>query len=404
MKRIYFAFAFALCLVAAGCSDEPDDVVGNNPKVAISLSRGEKQVARAGVDFAWNLMDVVNENTLGENICLSPISANIALTMLLNGASGNTYDEIAEALGLEDMSLEEINENSKFLVTTLLNRDKNCTISCANSMWIDNAFPVKDSYKSTLSKYFDAKAANTDASHFASDVNSWCSKHTNGLIPKMLEDGKSYSFALLNAVYYQNIWNQGVKFTGVGDQDFINFDNSASKVPYMKSNYFNCKYSETEMARYVDIPFGNGAYCMSIALPCEGASIDQCIDELKGRSLYWHVNSKIEITMPKFELNKQFPLDDALKILGIKDAYDSKNAKFPGISNVGAFITEVRQGCFFKVDEKGATAAAVTHGAWDLAANMPEYLDPMIVDHPFIFTIYEVSTNCILFMGKIEKF
>lgn len=409
MKDIKFALAGAFVLGMMSCSsDEPGtgedkgkDVP--NPYVKIEMSRGEARVAESGYGFAWNLFGKANVERPGENLCLSPLSANIALTMLLNGAEGSTLDEITNVLGLTGMSVGEINENSQFLVKEVMTRDNGCTLSSANSLWISGDFSVKESFKLTLKNYYRATASNTTKSNFSKDVNAWCNEHTNGLIPKLMNDGESYDWALLNALYYENIWAKGIKFESVGNKEFTNFDGTKSKPSFMKAQDIMCRYTETQYGRHAHVPFGNYAYYMSITLPNEEVNLEQCIDELQGNidNFRGAWDAEVTITMPKFEINTNYELDYALKALGMKKAFEA-TAQFPYISDVNTFVKKVKQSSYVKVDEKGAKASVVTSiGGWSTSVNNP-HPEPMVVDRPFIFTIYESSTNCILFVGKIE--
>jgi len=413
MKRFKFALACMVAVAAVGCSsDEPDlnkkedpQIVPDAPYVKIQMSKGETEVANAGYSFAWNLFDKVNTEKAGENVCLSPTSANIALTMLLNGAENETLKEIINVLGLDGMSVDEINKNSQFLVSKLIDRDKNCKLHVANSLWIDEKMPIKDAYKATLADYFAATTQNTNTTNFAKDVNAWCSKQTKGLISDLVKSGESYDWALLNAIYFQNIWSKSVKFESAGQKEFKNFNGARVMTTFMRGE-IPCHYGKTTSARHAHIDFGNGAYRMSVTLPNEGASIEQCIAELKDHEAFSDViYTDIDLTMPKFEFKVEYELNGALASMGINKAFRVKDAQFPYISDIPTFVKMVKQACSIKVDEKGATAAAVTIiGGCTSAEPTPLRPEPMVVDRPFIFTIYEQSTGCILFIGKIEKF
>lgn len=420
MKTYRIILAGMLAVAIVGCSqDDPDPInngdpirkdepqtVPDTPYVKIQLSRGEAQVADAGQAFAWNLFDKVSVEHDGENLCLSPLSANIALTMLLNGAEGETLAELKNALGLNGLSVEEINENSMFLMSELLDRDNNCSLLAANSIWSLENYPINHEYKSTLSKYFNATAESTTAENFSRDVNAWCSKQTKGLIHDLVKPGERYNWSLLNALYFQNVWHKSVKFKNAGKKEFYNYDGSTRTVDYMQGKVL-CQYSETDKTRHASISFGNGAYNMSISMPMEGTTLLECIEDLKGfKPTRNYGSTEMYITMPKFEFKTECTLNSVLNALGVKKAFDSKSAEFPNItSNYDEinrpYVNNVKQQCYIKVDEKGATAAAVTIVGGNTANLGPE---PMVVDRPFIFTIYESSTQCILFMGKIEKF
>ncbi|MCM1452078.1 MAG: serpin family protein [Clostridium sp.] len=409
MKKLNFIFCGLLALVAVGCSSDEPSAGGNNtndnPYERIILSRGEAEVAYSSYDFTWNLFAKTNESHVGKNICLSPTSAQIALTMLLNGAEGETRDEIIRTLGLDGMSVAQINESTRFLVDDLTSRDKNCKLLVANSLWIDENMPIRDEYKSILAENFNATASNTTPQNFAKDVNAWCKEHTEGLIDDIIDEGQSYDYTIINALYFQNIWSSCVKFKSAGERDFTNCDNTVTKMPFMKGEEISCSYGETDKARHAHLNFGNGAYRMSITLPKEDASLTECIAELKDRATFERVgNADLTLTMPKFEIKNKLELKSLLQSLGIQRAFDAKLAELSGISPLKTFIKDVNQGYSFKVDEKGATAAAVTVIGGELTATLTLAPEPMVVDRPFIFTIYEASTRCILFAGKIERF
>lgn len=428
MKKIKLALSCLVAVAAIGCSSEEyytpepapeqkadtntnsdkeddDQPVTENPYTKIILSQGEAEVANAGYEFAWNLFGKVNDERTNENILISPTSVNISLTMLLNGADGATRSEMIQALGLQGMSVDDINKNSRFLASTLLNRDNGSKLTIANSLWIDEKMPIKNEYKATLADYFNATAENTTASKFATDVNAWSNTATNGLVPKIMNDREHYDWALLNSIYFQNVWHSSVKFrnTDGSFKDFFNSDGTKGRKLYMDTKT-KCLYHESKLAKHAHIPFGNGAYLMSITLPNEGKSIGQCIDELKDAEAFkkGH-NEYVRLTMPKFEIMGQLPLTQIIKDLGIVKAFNIATAEFPYVSDIKTFVSTVRQGYSFHVNEKGAIAAATTADA-SVATSPSHTTHQMMVNRPFIFTIYEQSTGCILFMGKIEKF
>ncbi|MCM1451004.1 MAG: serpin family protein [Clostridium sp.] len=387
-----------------GCSnDEPSDGKANsdNSYERITLSRAESTVANANHNFAWRFFEKASEDNQGKNICISPLSTSISLMMILNGAGGETREEIINVLGLDDMSVDEINECSHFMVTKLINRDKECALSVANSMWMSESLPIKEGYKKALQENFDAEAFNLDMRNFSKEANKWCSKKTNRLIDNLIKEGESYDFALINALYYRNLWADHVKFESKGQQTFTNCDGTKSSASYMKAKNVTCRYGEGETWRTAHIPFGNGAYYMSITLPNVGVDLDECISDL-GEKFRNYMNVKLDITMPKFEAQGELNIINSLRSLGIRKAFDPREADFRYVSDIDTYINTMKQGCNIKVDEKGAEAAAVTITGFYTTSNNPLRPDPIVVDRPFIFSIYECSTNSILFVGKVE--
>ncbi|MEM6328099.1 MAG: serpin family protein, partial [Bacteroidota bacterium] len=86
-----------LALLLSGCdtlggSDTPTD------PARIDLSDSGEALVRSGNAFGTSLYARVSADTTA-NLMLSPLSASVALTMLLNGADGETAAQIQQALG-----------------------------------------------------------------------------------------------------------------------------------------------------------------------------------------------------------------------------------------------------------------------------------------------------------------
>ena len=76
------------------------------------------------------------------DFCISPLSVNLCLGMVLNGADGNTYKEIQETLGYENFTYEEINAYAQMMQTELPKLDGRTIFTNANSVWVRNDFKV----------------------------------------------------------------------------------------------------------------------------------------------------------------------------------------------------------------------------------------------------------------------
>jgi len=81
----------------------------------------------------------------------------------------------------------------------------------------------------------------------------------------------------------------------------------------------------------------------------------------------------------------------------------SAEAKFPGISDNGYFISDISQSCYFTIDEDKVEAAAVTEVEMK-NTSLPSYdFVEMNINRPFIYGLRERSTGVILFVGNIMK-
>jgi len=67
------------------------------------------------VQFALTMLQQLDDPKAGENLCFSPLSLALALSMTLNGAEGETYDAIAKTLGYTEQKLDAINAQARAL-------------------------------------------------------------------------------------------------------------------------------------------------------------------------------------------------------------------------------------------------------------------------------------------------
>ena len=102
MKKLIFLAM--LPLVMASCSSDDLGDGGKMTYKAIQLNGAETQVSTTVNDFsvryAFEAFNLNSGNTL-----VAPFSMQISLSMLANGASGNTLSEILNVLGFNNKRL-----------------------------------------------------------------------------------------------------------------------------------------------------------------------------------------------------------------------------------------------------------------------------------------------------------
>ena len=107
-----------------------------NIRFDIQLTDVEKEMAKQNADFSIRLLQAANDNNDDNSqIILSPLSASFGLSMVTNGAVGDTQDELLETLGFDGFSTEEINAFKKKLIAELVDLDNTTSINIANSSW-----------------------------------------------------------------------------------------------------------------------------------------------------------------------------------------------------------------------------------------------------------------------------
>jgi serpin B len=409
------ALSFLVFLCACGSGDSSD-----NPSGYEELPEAEPIELRLGAkvdtdnSFAIDLFKATYASSVKPNVFVSPLSVSMALNMTLNGAAGETAEEMRTALRATDYSTGQINEYSKTLMEALPKVDPSTSLTIANSIWYREGYPVKDDFLQVNRDYYNAEIKSLDftSPDALRQINQWCAVQTNDKIKEILENIHSEAMMyLINAVYFKGIWVSKFDKEATRTEDFYPATGSPLKVDMMRQEAdFN--YHSDENGGYLELPYGNNAFGMLLMLPHEGKTTDDVLEKLSGdywndiiRSMY---GAKINLRLPRFKTECKYEmrekiLSDMGMILPFTDG--DGMADFSGISERPLVISEVIHKTFVEVNEEGTEAAAVTSVGMLGVADVPKERLPIdyIVNKPFLFAIRENSTGIILFIGKMGE-
>ena len=203
-------------------SDQNAEIPDDNPLKKLDLNTRSEAFVQQGKSFAFDFIRRVNE-VQEESFIVSPLSMQFLLGMVLDGAQGETADEICRVLGYEAGDSQAADEFASTLLEQLPALDKLTTLSIGNAVFANQSYPILDSYRSRVSQYYDAELSNldfTDIGLATNQINDWCSDRTNGLIPKVLDRVDPAVLAyLMNALYFKDAWETefGKGLTEEGD-------------------------------------------------------------------------------------------------------------------------------------------------------------------------------------------
>lgn len=386
---------------------EKDD--GNNPYTPISLNTKQSGFVKAGNDFAGRFIDKIDGNSLkeGEDAWIvSPLSLQLALGMLLNGAQGETAAEICRTLGYEADEIAEINAWSKLMLEQLPKLDKKTDLTLADAIFYNDRISLKAPYRDAVSTYYLASIEALDFSNrtaSADIINKWCDKQTKGLIPKVIDEvDPGFLAYLVNALYFKGQWREKFAKGNTGNETFYQEDGSKDKVKMMKLVGKEFMYGETDIWQAIRLPYGNGNFAMTVVLPREGHTVRDITSAMgKGESVYTPWQVEADLWLPRFETKYHIWLNDILVDLGMPSSFSPITADFSAMSDYPSFVGFVQQDAVIKVDEDGSEAAAVTVIGMEMAAApAPPQKVVFHADRPFLYLITETSTGTILFAGK----
>jgi len=383
-------------------------------KLPRELTASEQHLIAADNAFAFKLYGALAaRESPDSNIFISPLSVGMALGMTVNGAAGATRDSMLAALQLAGVPMDEVNRSYRSVIDLLRNLDPGVAFTLANSIWYRSTLQAPSSaFLSDTRTFFDAVVRGLDfgAPSAAKTINEWVSQQTRGKITEIVpaQIPSSIVMYLINAIYFKASWTQKFDAALTHDGPFT-LRTGATVTASMMSDADElpapARLYQGDRVTVADLPYGGGAYAMTIVLPQSAAELDSLSSNLTAeRWAAWIAgldSTGAIVTMPKFKLTYNRSLNEGLKALGMTIAFCDEGAAdfsrmYPGFA---VCISEVKHKTYVDVYEEGTEAAAVTSVSMaDAAIAGPPRV---VVDRPFIVAIRERLTGTILFLGRV---
>ena len=428
MKQTKFLIAALLLGSMLGaCSSSESIEEAGEPKYVnmyqevkpVRLTAEQTVFANDNNAFTLNFFQSLNGKMKNRSIVCSPLSITYVLSMVNDGATGITEQELERTLGFHKGGIQAVNDYCKNLIDNLPHVDEKVQLNIANAIFVNDKYQLKKLFQQDMTNYYDAKAEALDFSSPSTldRINGWCDEKTRGMIPTILErvDPRTVSY-LLNAIYFKADWASMFEKNETREEVFTTPDGE-TRVPLMHQNVY-MNYLRNDQYAAVSIPYGNGQWMMTVMLPEDGKTTDDVISSLaaSGWSTDFLKNPlrearryAVDLKLPRFET--AFDTDDAgglielLKGMGIRRAFDGNSAEIPNMCENGdLYISMMKQKAKIKVNEEGSEAAAVTIAGLNFLSAVADTQEPpkatFHANRPFVYVIHEQSSGVILFVGK----
>ncbi len=416
---------------------------GGGPEVAVARS-AKQRVAAPSVaasdaqalvhgnnQFALDLYRILRQDS--DNLIYSPYSVSLALAMTYAGARGETEAQMADALHFT-LPQERLHPAFNSLDQALTSRGagpedadaaseegEGFRLHIANAVWGQEGYEFLDLFLDLLAQNYGAGVRLLDFAQAPekarTTINEWVSRQTEGKIENLIPQGAidaATRLVLTNAIYFNAAWMHPFETGNTQDGPFHLLDGGQVTVPMMRQTE-TFGYAQGQGYQAVELRYAGPETATEepptsttsalILLPEEG-EFEAFEDSLDAQKLNAIVESlayeQVELSMPKFEFDADFSLVEALKAMGMTDAFTGA-ADFSGMTGDRAlFIAEIVHKAFIGVDEEGTEAAAATAVIMAETA-MPVEPEPIqvTVDRPFLFLIRDRETGSLLFVGRV---
>jgi len=389
-------------------------LTGTNAKSEVPLlndSSASVSPVKATVDasnrFAFELYRRYSSGSW--NILFSPYSVSTALSMVYEGAGGETADEMETVFHfIEDPSKRR---PAVAMIHKAINgEDRDYELNTANALWMQENYSILQDYVDTVVNFYGGEANSLDFSGAPEEsrivINEWVEERTNDRIKDLLPRNSinpEVVLVLTNAIYFKGDWLIEFDVKSTKKEEFHVSPTESVEADTMSLLGERFNYTETGDMQVLELPYTGKDISMIILLPKENnlSDIESTLscDEL-GELIDGLKETAVNVYLPKFTFETKYFMKEDLIEMGMPTAF-TPSANFTGITEVEMlFIDVVIHQAFIEVNEEGTEAAAATGVVMKRsAATSPS--EVFHADHPFIFIIQDRVTGAILFMGRV---
>ncbi|WP_256757406.1 serpin family protein [Cohnella sp. WQ 127256] len=410
MKKIVNLLVIFTAFVCSSCQNG-NTVESVEHQREYTLADLDTRIVEASNRFGLTLFSELSKQKSDDNVFISPLSISSALSLVNEGATGETTKALMKTLELGTMSKEEVGQGYRMLLDLLRSsEDRDVELNVANSIWMREGQKFHEAFvqRSRTSYHAETNQLDFNSPSAVKKMNNWVDQQTNGKIKEMVKVIHARSILyVLNAVYFKGAWSQPFQPQATSEGKFHVPDSEAVSIELMsKSGHF--EYTKQPEYEAIRIPFGKKeSASMVIFLPeaAEG-SVNQVLQKLTADSELITKPFELRqgrVDLPKVKFDYSISLNDALQAMGMGEAFDEVRADFslmaPQPPNI--FISKVDHKTTLEINEQGTEAAAATKV--EMLAGSSEPSDPfhMTIDRPFIVAIVDQVTNSILFIGTV---
>jgi serpin B len=348
------------------------------------------------------------------NLILSPFSISTGLSMLLNGARGQTAAGIAATL--QQLHPGPAYDAAVASLAAELTKPANLggnQLAIANGLWVQHGVPLESEFEKTIRTLYQAPLTPLDfhahAEEARQQINSWTAQHTNDKVQELFAPGSieaATRLVLTSAIYFYGKWHSPFDPSATRTEPFQLGEGRTvdAKFMHQKADF---QYGETPEAQILEMKYEGTPIVFDILLPKVNdglAGLERSIQPDQLSAWFGALASrKVETSIPKFRAESGFSLRDTLSGMGMADAF-LRSADFSGIDgHRDLSVGEVVHKAFVEVSEEGTEAAAATGIAVQARAMRRQEQTVFRADHPFAFFIRDSRSGVILFEGRLVQ-
>lgn len=369
------------------------------------LEEEDRALIQKGNVFSLQLFQKVAAETK-KSTFISTIGILYSLNILNLGATGETRQEICDALGVDSTDIIRMNALSRRMIKgqekmqadDLPGLSSNLLTGCA--LFVKSGVKISPLFTNDFEHfYFGQIIQGGFDDKMQSQIDEWCSNKTDKKISHLSVEHDAQSIlAIVNC--FNGKWEKEFETEKTKEEPF--YGGRHKTVMMMNDTDYDKRLTVVQRSDYslLRIPY-RGGYVMYVVLPEKGKTLSSVIRKLTWNELQNAIDNltkydTIFIKLPKFEMNYDWIANKWLISMGIRKAFSLK-ADLENL-NKDFYVSSISQIAKVKVDEMGTDATAVTSTVLKAKEEKEPSVACFYADHPFAYIIQDTFGNY-CFMG-----
>jgi serpin B len=386
-----------------------------------------------------------------ENLVFSPLGLYFGLSILHEGARGNTRRKVANLLHqnekrslLPDLSvlLGELRSRAKlseedlrhldelereraeliakgmsedllaYMVDSVTAENYGISLDIDSGLWIQDSYLINQKFKQKVRAHLKSTIENLDFTNAPDKaceaINSWIRERTRNQKKQTLSSidlPPLLRMVLVTAIYFRGKWES--KFSEPEPGPFYLHDGTQIETQMMKKMSLSHRFVQSKQCWAVELPYADRPLAMILIVPTSKdrsafLKLEQNLSEIRGKLKFVEPKrQEIHITMPEFRIKIRKDVSIDLSNMGLSEIF-VPTANFTAISSeAGLHINSLIHDASIDVDRYGTVATSFTL-AWLVGyKRTDEKQIYLTADHPFYFEIIDQPTRVPIFMGKV---
>ncbi len=372
------------------------------------------------VDFLKKLSDFSNKlyemsaEQENSNYTMSPVSVYMALSLLYYSGDDGVKSDIKD---LTKMSDSDIEKTAQLFTSLICKRENNGQIlsqlNLTNSIWLDKGQQFNINALQQLSEKAYCDSYETPFSTYNQEANKavreFVKEKTNGKIDKDFALNDDTLFALINTLYFKDIWS----FDEEVNTSYQNFKtpNGTKECEFIHREYLEGQIQSTPVCDYFYTTTYAG-YKIKFILPKQGCTLKQAmssenLSKVNDTKDYVFVDNNdtehyTKCVFPAFKIESDTPLKDILQNNGaLSNAFSNFTSN---LIDGNLYVSDIKHKTVLEVNKQGVEGAAVTiiATATSAAPMRPQVYHTFTLDRSFGFIITD-RADVVLFTGQVTN-